>query len=199
MKKIIYKAFMIFSVVLIMLMGSIREVSASTKRISLINAVVKEDKGGLVLTFIVYGDFNKFSGYVRFGGKQHQLSCHLRKNTNNILVCRGADHGLSSSSNKTIQVVVNGFSFTTYINYKEAKQPKDSMENYCYPVFGLFYVSQPPPMYQQQGTHCQNTEANEGDQIYYYNPTWSSSDWYTYHMDGTNFTPGTLGPGYYDD
>ena len=159
-------------------------VSAETRRISLLNATVIDGRGA-IFTFRLFGDFEKFPAYVNFSGTHYKLNCNLKPSDNNILVCRGANRGLDSLGGTTVEVVVAGFSFTTFVSVKEV---------YCYGI----YDYDPEGVWASIGKTCQSEKPPVGDAIEWYNPDWDDDFFYYFKNQGGFCGPqNDFGAGYY--
>lgn len=162
--------FIVLLVLMLTLVIAVAPASADTRKITLLNAVVKEGRGNLTLTFRVEGEFENFTGNVHYSGKSYDLACHLRKTNDSILVCHGADRGLNRLAYQKVWGDVNGFGFATYVN-----------KEFCYSVYDfmalltdlsedsvsrrLFF-----PRLEQVGNVCQNSPAVVGDRLFVENP-----------------------------
>lgn len=116
---------------------------------------------GPIFTFSVSGDFSKkeLKGTVHVqGGADYGLHCGQVDDTK--VTCTTSD----KVSGVNISVTFGGSTFWTYV-------PGAPTEQFCYNVydFDLDYV------WQSYGTHCQNTPAQYGDVIPWYNPDWDDS------------------------
>lgn len=148
------KAILIVTLVLLTsMLFSVSTASAATRRIGLISATSWESQDGAEFSFRVWGEFEGFTGFVRFQGKDYILHCSLDKADSRFLYCRM--YG-PSMAGKTVQVVVNGFSHTTYVS---------SAEPYCAPVYdwatdsgGWLYGP-----WANYGDHCTKYVPTEGD------------------------------------
>ena len=117
---------------------------AQTRSIVLWDATVTQNRG-LVLTFKLHGDFNKFSGNVWLSGQSYDLNCHLKNTDDSILICQGANRGLDTLGYQTVQVVVNGFSFTTTVAVGPyCHDVYDYNNSYDMEQIGTFCIEAPP-------------------------------------------------------
>jgi hypothetical protein len=139
---------------LLSLLFSVSTASAATRRIGLITATATEGQGGAEFSFRVWGEFDEFTGFVRFHGNVYDLQCSLNEADSRFLYCRMIG---PSMAEQTVQVVVNGFSYTTYV---------EQAEPYCIWVFdpqnpfrGLPWVNYCDP--------CNNNFPVVGDEFLY--------------------------------
>lgn len=125
-------------VLLVTLVMVVSPVSAATKNLSLVNAVVKDKRGGFTATFLVEGEFENFNGYVRHRGQTYKLNCNLKKTNSDVLVCHGANRGLDKLAYQTVQIVVAGRSFSTYVKFVPL----------CFGVYDWLGSDDPPNWWQ---------------------------------------------------
>lgn len=138
--------------VLAVLVLAVSPTSAATRRISLWSAELEAGKTAAVFTFRVWGDFDKFSGYILNSGNQTNLNCNLQDN-GEVLICRMAK-GVPGLAGKMVQVVVNGFSFDAVIETVPV----------CHPVYD--WPNPPggtPGPWENFGNYCTEKELEEGD------------------------------------
>ena len=160
-------------------------VSAETRRISLLNAFVQDGRGA-IFTFRVFGDFEKFPGYVNANGNHYKLNCNIKASNGDILVCKGANQGLNSLVGQTVDVVVAGFSFTTFMKQK----------NNCYSIYDWDMEAGPPNWTAWDSSYCQIDKAEEGDTTSFWPEEWPGG--YIYMEEGGFCGPeNDLGDGYY--
>ena len=166
--------FILLVVILGVSIFAVTPASAETRNIVLWDATVTPNRG-LVLTFKLYGDFNKFSGNVWFSGQSYGLNCHVKNTDDSILICQGSSRGLDTLAHQTVQVVVNGFSFTTYVTVDETNP------QICIPVYD--YLGSPDsPIWWQVGTECSDTTPEFGSEKYF--DTSVDSTFYEYNGGG---------------
>ena len=138
--------------VLAVLVLAVSPTSAATRRISLWSAQLEYGKTAAVFTFRVWGDFDKFSGYILNSGNQTALNCNLQGN-GEVLICRMAK-GVPGLAGKLVQVVVNGFSFDAVIENVPV----------CHPVYDW---PNPPGgslgPWENYGEHCVDRDLKPGD------------------------------------
>jgi hypothetical protein len=168
------KAIIIFTLVaLLSMLFSVSTASAATRRIGLLTATVLEGQGGAEFSFRVWGEFDEFTGFVRHHGNVYDLHCSLDESDSRFLYCRMVG---PSMGGQTVQVVVNGFSYMTYVE----------SVGYCYPVFDWPYPDTSGP-WVNYGDHCTKYQPNEGD-TYLLNGYWPGNlqDYFNYEylLDG---------------
>lgn len=157
--------------------------AAGERSISLLSAGVVPGKG-VVFNFKIKGDFDSFGGLATIAGQKFRLSCNIKDNGD--LSCT-MDQGGSRYAGQIAQINLNGYAFSAVI------RPASTM--YCYPVYD--YEFGDPSMWQLIGTHCQDTSAQNGDIIEFYND-YGYDDWYDYmYMDPSQLPCVDYGAGYY--
>jgi hypothetical protein len=158
-------------------------VSAETQKLAFISAVSKAG-GDAVFTFMIFGEFNHFDGTAYYNGQAYDLRCAPRGEKPDVLLCRGA----ATLGGKTVQVVVNGFSFITFVGLNEG---------YCNPVYDWGGGSADYP-WVYYGDYCTPTQPAYGATAYladYYSE--GSSYWYEFLPNG-NYPPYNMyGVGWY--
>ncbi len=158
--------------------------AAGEKSITFLGAYLVDGKG-VVFEFKVIGEFSDLSGFVKVGGQQFSLSCHFNSKGN--LACT-ANHGLSQFVGQIAQGSIAGHDFSGLIR---------GVTTNCYSVFDIKFGD---PGWENIGSYCQNSPAQPGDQIYYYNPNRLFETLYQYsNTDGSDVCLGAqnLGNGYY--
>jgi len=158
---------------------------------------------GVTFKFEVKGDFDNFTGFATINGHEYALTCNI--NDDGDLSCT-AEQGLQQYVGEIASVTINGYTFSAPI------RGSAPVVAYCYPVFDQVNTEnggEEPPVptvsestpWEQAGTYCQAAPANVGDEIYWYNPAYSSSWYYYYSLDGQDIwtNPPDMGPGYYWD
>jgi len=115
----------IISIVLLVLVATlvfgVLPAGAKARRIGLISAKVEGNEGSTVFAFNVWGDFDKFTGWVRFHGEVYNLRCNQNPRDSKLVFCRTYD--APNMANQTVQVVVNGFSFDTFVKHTDFCNP----------------------------------------------------------------------------
>jgi hypothetical protein len=141
-----------FFVVALLATLAVPAVSAETQKLALMSAVSKAS-GETVFTFLIYGELNNFDGTAYHNGQAYDLRCAPRGEKPDVLLCRGA----AALGGKTVQVVVSGFSFVTYVEITESPPSL----SYCYPVYDINFLS--PNVWFDHGDYCTPTQPEYGD------------------------------------
>jgi hypothetical protein len=154
---------------LMIMLISTTAAGAESKRLALVNAV---SRGGdqTVFTFIIYGEFKSFNGKAFWSGQAFDLDCKPKGNKPDVLLCRGHQE----LAGKFVQVVVNGFSFDTYVTAIEEISPSIPLCNPVYDDAG--YGSPMPESWEYYGDYCTPSPPNFGDTAIltgYYPGTWT--------------------------
>lgn len=121
---------------------------AATRKISLLGAR-GDGITQVVFTFKVDGTFPGFKGTAYSGGMAYDLACNLKGSDPDILLCRGH----RALAGKVVQVVVNGFSFDTLVQYKDV----------CMSVYDV--PAGPDTVWWDYGTFCMD-QAELGDSVW---------------------------------
>jgi hypothetical protein len=165
--------------------------AAKERSIKLVDVTIKGGKG-VAFYFKVTGKFKEkeLNGFVLAGdNKSIKLDCH--SNESGFLVC-AAHGGLRQLTGASVQIFLAGYSFTAVI----PEQPS----SYCYPIYDYDTGGESDPNnWHDYGPHCQDTGAQEGDEVEYYNPDWGDTDLAGFYHNGEDspHAPANFGPGYY--
>ena len=146
---------------LMVLVLSVTSASAATRKISLWHARVDESGGSPVFTFRVWGEFDDFSGWVKFNGRNYDLNCHLQEN-DEILLCRG---GTRKMVDNFVQVVVNGFSHYSLV--------ESYNKSFCAPYYDWGAAEIGP--WEKYGVHCTSEKPDPKELVEINNPFWGPS------------------------
>lgn len=159
--------------------------SADTRKLALVTAVSKGG-GEAVFTFLIYGEFEKFTGTAWHNGQAYDLRCAPRGEKPDVLLCRGA----ALLGGKFVQVVVNGFSFNTYVDQREN-------ESYCNPVYDVAFGFDILDPWAYYGDYCTPTQPAFGDEAWLsgYFPVGTSL--YIFSEDGCVIEFNEFGVGWY--
>lgn len=151
--------------------------AAGERSISLLSAGVVPSKG-VVFNFKVNGDFDSFNGFATIAGQKFRLICNVKDNGD--LSCT-MNQGGSRYAGQTAQISLNGYAFTAVIS-----------GTYCYPV----YDYDTSAVWGQLGTHCQDSSAETGDMMVFYNYQYNT--WFPYmYMDPSQLLCVDFGAGFY--
>jgi hypothetical protein len=146
---------------------------------------------GLVLWFGLPDgyDASGIAGSVLIDGVSYPLDCAVRED--GVLAC------VAGASQKAIGLpataVIDGLSFD-FIVHEPRPLPVVFAGPWCYSVFDYGPLFIP---WGQIGVHCQNHEAQVGDEISFYNPNYASSYEYEYFVDSSEACAPNFGAGYY--
>lgn len=175
--------------VLAVLVLAVSPAGAETRRISLLSAKLEYGRTAAVFTFRVWGDYDKFSGYILNSGNQTNLKCNLQEN-GEILICRMAK-GVPGLGGKMVQVVVNGFSFDTVIENVPV----------CYSIYDWPQNLEVPfGPWEKYGEHCVEKEVKLGDIEVFTTDAWGTWDYIFLNQGGFCGPDGSwnnYGEGYY--
>jgi len=160
MKKYLITILVLLSMLVIQV-GTVAAAPAASGVVTLIS-VEYVPKKGPVFTFSVSGNFSKsdLKGSLHVeGGADYDLHC--TQVDESTVKCNASQ----KVAGINVSVTWGGSTFWAYV--PEAPPPAQ----YCYNVYDydLDYV------WQSYGTHCQDTPAQYGDQIPWYNPDWDDS------------------------
>lgn len=155
--------------------------AAAGGKLTLLSAKISQ--GESVFAFKVEGNFGKFDGTAYFSGDAYPLVCKLRQDAPDILLCRGN----KVLGGNTVQVVVNGRSWTTLV----VNGPR-----YCTPVYDWPGLSDGPWLYY--GDHCTEEVPQRGDWTDHFSFDYA---WKYYRNQGGFCGPdgswNDYGPGFY--
>lgn len=155
--------------------------AAGERSISLLSAGVVPGKG-VVFNFKIKGDFDSFGGFVTIAGQEFRLNCNIKDDGN---VSCTMDQGGSQYAGQTAQISLNGYAFTAVIK----------PGTYCYPVYDYNFYDE--SIWELIGTHCQDSSAENGDVIEFYNDfEWDELYDYMY-MDPSELPCVDFGAGFY--
>lgn len=135
---------------------------------------VRNDDGGPTFVFHVTGEFSRSdleNGFVRVeGGDTYPLYCQQVDET--TVLC----HTTLKVSGMNVVIGFGGSVFW----HKVPDHRSSSESVYCYNVYDEPIEGQ-PDAWIFQGQNCQESQASQGDSIYFYSPYWDSS--YTYYFE----------------
>jgi len=176
------KNLLVVFVVLSMLMafaGTAAAAPASAGTATLVSVVYVPGKGP-VFTFEVSGEFSKadLKGSVHVeGGEDFDLHCSQVDAT--TVVCTTS----KKAAGGNVAVTFGGSTFWTSV--------PEAPSQYCYNVYDYDLDD----VWQSYGTHCQDTPAQYGDEIPWYNPDWD--DYYDAVFMSEHVCAGIVEDAYY--
>jgi hypothetical protein len=140
-------------------------------------------KGKVVFTFKVTGDYTAedLEGTMVVDGKSYNLSC--RKVSHDIVKCKST----KKAANNEVALYWGGAAYTAEVH-------DFSGPSYCYGVWDW----DGDDVWQNYGPHCQDTPAQYGDWITYYNPDWDQNWPVRFEQEGRECAP-KAGDAYYYD
>ena len=152
---------------------------------------VRNDEGVPTFVFRVTGEFSQEeleNGFVKVGGEDFPLYC--AQQDEDTVVC----HTSKAAAGNEVVVGFGGASFWDRV------PEQGPGARYCYPVYDWPITGQ-PDSWIFQGSSCGESEADNGDVIYFYSPYWANSYLYEYFGEGINWIFGdpstNPGSGYY--
>jgi len=157
MKKFIITILVLLSMMIIQV-GTVAAAPMASGTVLLVS--IAHGFKGPIFTFTISGDFSKkeLKGTVHVqGGADYGLHCGQVDDTK--ITCTTSD----KVSGVNVSVTFGGSTFWVFVPGAPVEQTE-----YCYNVYDydLDYV------WQSYGTHCQDSPAQYGDEIPWYNPDW---------------------------